>query len=404
MTKLRVQSFTAFIPAPGQEQRIPTYGSGKRPQSDLEALAKQEPNSYIRVVKPQFLDPAIEQGTDQFYDASKSHLDQLIQSESLLTLTDAMFLYEQQQPGIAPLRGIVLAVGAENCADGSVKKHENVLQSKAGRLVKHIAVLKSISEPVLLTQKLPESIKSWLHEPRETVALVENTDVFGFVHRIWLLSEEEQQRIVEGFGGLDSLYIADGHHRVAGVSQYLTESGNPGNHGLMSLVMDQDDLLIKSFHRVIKGFDACDIESYLKDNGVEYRKVVDLSSNPLPEKNQAMAITAEGSYIFSLGEVRAEDNAVEQLEVSRVESGIIKSVFGIENTSNDPRISFMRGDTPLVQMESMIAQGDCCCVFVLPANSFQQVEAVADQQLTMPPKSTWVEPKLLTGFLSQRFD
>ncbi|MFM2298871.1 MAG: hypothetical protein RIR98_479, partial [Bacteroidota bacterium] len=136
---LRVQSFTAFIPAPGQEQRIPTYGSGKRPQSDLEALAKQEPNSYIRVVKPQFLDPAIEQGTDQFYDASKSHLDQLIQSESLLTLTDAMFLYEQQQPGIAPLRGIVLAVGAENCADGSVKKHENVLQSKAGRLVKHIA-------------------------------------------------------------------------------------------------------------------------------------------------------------------------------------------------------------------------------------------------------------------------
>jgi uncharacterized protein (DUF1015 family) len=155
---------------------------------------------------------------------------------------------------------------------------------------------------------------------------------------------------------------------------------------------------------VIKGFDVCDIESYLKDNGVEYRKVVDLSSNPLPEKNQAMAITAEGSYIFSLGEVRAEDNAVEQLEVSRVESGIIKSVFGIENTSNDPRISFMRGDTPLVQMESMIAQGDCCCVFVLPANSFQQVEAVADQQLTMPPKSTWVEPKLLTGFLSQRFD
>lgn len=404
MTKLRVQSFTAFIPAPGQQQRIPTYGSGKRPQADLEALAVIEPNSYIRVVKPQFLDPSIEQGTDAFYNASKSHLDQLIRSESLLTLSDAMFLYEQQQPGIAPLRGIVLAVGAENCADGSVKKHENVLESKAGRLVKHIAVLKSISEPVLLTQKLPETIKLWLHQPRESVALVESIDVFGFVHRLWLLSADEQQRVVEEFAALDSLYIADGHHRVAGVSQYLRESGNPGNHGLMSLVMDQDDLLIKSFHRVIKGFDACDIESYLKQNHIEYRTVSDLASNPLPEKNQAMAITANGTFVFSLGEIPASLNAVEQLEVSRVESGIIKAVFGIENTSNDPRISFMRGDTPLIHMESMIEKGECCCVFVLPANSFQQVEAVADQHLTMPPKSTWVEPKLLTGFLSQRFD
>ena len=76
----------------------------------------------------------------------------------------------------------------------------------------------------------------------------------------------------------------------------------------------------------------------------------------------------------------------------------------IENTSSDARISFMRGDTPLTQMQEMIAKGDCDCVFVLPANSFAQVEAVADQNLTMPPKSTWVEPKLLTGLVSQYFD
>jgi len=85
-------------------------------------------------------------------------------------------------------------------------------------------------------------------------------------------------------------------------------------------------------------------------------------------------------------------------------SGIIRGLMGIENTSHDARISFMRGDTPLQKMKWIIDQGECDCVFVLPANSFDQVEAVADQNLTMPPKSTWIEPKLLTGFVSQQFD
>jgi uncharacterized protein (DUF1015 family) len=92
------------------------------------------------------------------------------------------------------------------------------------------------------------------------------------------------------------------------------------------------------------------------------------------------------------------------LEVSRIESGIIRELLGIENTSTDGRISFMRGDTPLSEMQEMVKQGECDCVFVLPANSFSQVEAVADQNLSMPPKSTWVEPKLLTGLVSQQFN
>jgi uncharacterized protein (DUF1015 family) len=105
-----------------------------------------------------------------------------------------------------------------------------------------------------------------------------------------------------------------------------------------------------------------------------------------------------------LGEIASTMNAVERLEVSRVESGIFKQLLNIQNTSTDERISFVRGDIPCHEMQDMVKNGDCDCVFVLAANSFHQVEDVADQNLTMPPKSTWVEPKLLTGFVSQIFD
>lgn len=403
MTALRILPFTALVPTRDFQQRIPTYGSGKRPQSELETLAKEEVLSYIRIVKPQFLNPAIEQGTDQFYEASKYHLDQLLSAGALTRLDQTMFLYEQLQPGIAPLRGVVLAVAAENCADGTVKKHENVIQSKAGRLVKHIDVLNSISEPVLLTQKLPANIKDWLHTTRTADPLVETKDALGFIHRLWPLSEDEQSLVVEGFGKLDSLYIADGHHRVAAVTQYLQQSGKADQQGLMSLVMDQDDLLIKSFHRVISGCGVLDVGAYFSDNGILYRGV-SLDEEPVVQANESMVMTASGCFVFSLGESNTAMNAVEKLEVTRVESGIIRNLIGIENTSHDGRISFMRGDTPLQTMKSKIDQGECDCVFVLPANSFDQVEAVADQNLTMPPKSTWIEPKLLTGFVTQQFD
>ena len=403
MTALRILPFTALVPTRDFQQRIPTYGSGKRPQSELETLAKEEVLSYIRIVKPQFLNPAIEQGTDQFYEASKYHLDQLLSAGALTRLDQTMFLYEQLQPGIAPLRGVVLAVAAENCADGTVKKHENVIQSKAGRLVKHIDVLNSISEPVLLTQKLPANIKDWLHTTRTADPLVETKDALGFIHRLWPLSEDEQSLVIEGFVQLDSLYIADGHHRVAAVTQYLQQSGKADQQGLMSLVMDQDDLLIKSFHRIISGCGVLDVGAYFSDNGIPYRGV-SLDEEPVVQANESMVMTASGCFVFSLGEFNTAMNAVEKLEVTRVESGIIRNLIGIENTSHDGRISFMRGDTPLQTMKSKIDQGECDCVFVLPANSFDQVEAVADQNLTMPPKSTWIEPKLLTGFVTQQFD
>ncbi|MBM3939154.1 MAG: DUF1015 domain-containing protein, partial [Sphingomonadales bacterium] len=259
MTKLRVQAFKALVPVREQQQRIPTYGSGKLPQSELEQLARSEKHSYIRIVKPQFLEPEIEQGTPEFYRASRAHLDALLSAKALDVYHNALFLYEQQQPNIAPLRGIILAVGANNCANGTVKKHENVIDSKVGRLVKHIEVLQSISEPVLLTQKLPTIIKNWLHAPKTTPPLVQNTDVLGFVHRVWLLSEQEQSTVLEGIGELDSLYIADGHHRVAAVTQFLQGADKCKSQGLMSLVMDQDDLLIKSFHRIIKGVGEKDV-------------------------------------------------------------------------------------------------------------------------------------------------
>ena len=400
---IRVFPFSSLIPAEEMQQSVPTYGSGKLPQAILESLAKENPNSFIRVVKPQYVDASIEQGTDTFYQQSAENLSALIEDGRIEKHSHAIYLYEQKQPGSAPLRGVVVSVSAASYLSGSVKKHENVLENKCHRLAKHVAALNSVAEPVLLSNKLPVSLLENLHHFELTSPVAKTKCAQGFDHILWKLNQEQTETVISSLDTLDSLYIADGHHRIAAVSEYLLNAGKSDSKGVMSLIMDSDELLIKSFHRLLKNVGEVDIEAHLYNAGLEYQKYQLLDDDTM-DANSVAIISRQGDYIVGLGECDPHCDAVGKLEVNRIETLLFPSMFGISDTGKDDRMTFMRGDTPISQIKLMIEQGTYDCAFVLPANSFRQVMEVADQGLIMPPKSTWVEPKLLTGFITQLLD
>ncbi len=400
---IRVFPFSSLIPSEEMQQSVPTYGSGKLPQSILESLAKENPDSFIRVVKPQYVDASIEQGTDRFYQQSAENLNALIDGGKIVKQGPAIYLYEQKQPGAKPLRGVVVSVSAASYLSGSVKKHENVLESKCHRLAKHVAALNSVAEPVLLSNKLPDSLLDSLHHLELMNPVAITICALGFEHTLWGLNDEQSDAVISSLETLDSLYIADGHHRMAAVSEFLLKEGKSDSQGVMSLIMDRDELLIKSFHRLLKNVGDVDVEAHLQKSGLAYCKS-NLLDNEIIEPNSVAIISRQGDYLVGLGESDPRCDAVGKLEVNRIETLLFPSMFGISDTSKDDRMAFMRGDTPIHQIKMMIEQGTYDCAFVLPANSFGQVMEVADQGLTMPPKSTWVEPKLLTGYITQLFD
>lgn len=400
---IRIFPFSSLIPSEEKQQSVPTYGSGKLPQAVLENLAKENPDSFIRVVKPQYLDAAIQQGSDTFYQKSAFHLQALVNEAKVVRHDPAMYLYEQKQPGASPLRGVIVSVCAESYLDGSVKKHENVLENKCHRLAKHVEALNSVAEPVLLSNKMPSLWIDQLNQFEKTQPVLTTICAQGFEHSLWKLNAEESTSVLELLEGLDSLYIADGHHRMAAVSEYLLNTGKSSSQGVMSLIMDRDDLLIKSFHRLLKNVGDVDIEKHLQRLPVSY-VTLNLKDLDKLSGNTVAILSKQGDFLVSLGACDDAANAVEKLEVNRIERMFFPSMFGIHDSAKDERMAFLRGDTPLEDIKKMIQEGIYDCAFVVPANSFGQVMDVADQGLTMPPKSTWVEPKLLTGFLTQIFD
>ena len=400
---IRVFPFSSLIPSEEMQQSVPTYGSGKLPQPILESLAKENPNSFIRVVKPQYVDESIEQGTDRFYQQSAKYFNALIDGGKLVKHGSAIYLYEQKQPGARPLRGVVVSVSAASYLGGSVKKHENVLENKCHRLSKHVEALNSVAEPVLLSNKLPASLLDRLHHFELMNPVATTICVQGFEHTLWELNDEQSATVISSLETLDSLYIADGHHRMAAVSEFLWKAGKSDSQGVISLIMDRDELLIKSFHRLLKNVADVDVQSHLENLGLTFSQT-QLTNDATLAFDTVAILSRQGDFVIELGKSDSNTNAVGKLEVNRIETMLFPAMFGISDTSKDDRMAFVRGDTPISEIKAMLAKGECDFVFVVPSNSFGQVMEVADQGLTMPPKSTWVEPKLLTGFITQLFD
>ncbi|MFM1793021.1 MAG: hypothetical protein RLZZ252_1375, partial [Bacteroidota bacterium] len=139
-----------LIAANGFEDSVSTYGSGKLPENELRDLAIRNPNSFIRVVKPQFLDDSILPGTVEFLEASSNNLMTLLQNNVLKSLPKGVFLYSQFQPQTQQLlMGWVVGITADSYFSGLIKKHENTLEGKENRLVDHLEALDSMAEPVL---------------------------------------------------------------------------------------------------------------------------------------------------------------------------------------------------------------------------------------------------------------
>jgi uncharacterized protein (DUF1015 family) len=400
---IRILPFKALMPAIEFEKTLPSLGSGKLSESILRQKALHIPESYIRVVKPQYVDDSIEQGTDLFYSTSLSNYNQLIEKHILESQDDAFYYYKQKHHSGVELSGWIVGIDAYNYLEGSVKKHENTLIGKENRLIEHIRVLESMGEPVLLSQNLPIELKTIAYEILEN-PISEITDEYNNIHQLWQVTDIETiHKVIAIFNQFDSLYIADGHHRVASASRFLIENKPlESEKGFMALVMDENDLLIKSFYRLLKDIDESKLLPFLTESGIKYEFIENLNHLELSQ-GQVICLSNDFSIIIELGDPIETLNAQEKLDVSRIEKIVFKLLYNINDTSTDSRISFLRGDNPVNHVLEQLKNKEISLAFLFAPNTIQEIKDVADAGLIMPPKSTFIEPKLLTGMLIEDY-
>lgn len=402
---MRVFPITTLLPERTQAQKIVSLGSGKLSIEVLQSKAQAFDDSYLRVVKPQFIDATLLSETPEFYDKSRAYFLRLIQNKGINPHPKCMFYYEQEHHSGLVLGGWILGVDAEDYINGNIKKHENTLTSKENRLVRHIAALESMAEPVLLTQKLPAILSELAVAIRKAEPCLHVSDELQNIHRVWTAcNPADIEKIQNTFENFNSLYIADGHHRCAASSRYLIERyGVNSGKGIMALIMDEDALLVKPFFRMLSEVEPHILWDFLVTEKIHHWEVAHSISYEDLEKGQILCISKNKRCIIQISPNMVGESALSKLDVTILETKILRSTYDLKDSSEDNRLTFMRGDTPLDTILQKISEGSIDMAFLFAPNTMSEIRMVADQGDIMPAKSTFIEPKIPTGLIIEDY-
>ncbi|MEY4003836.1 MAG: hypothetical protein RIT07_1878, partial [Bacteroidota bacterium] len=330
------------------------------------------------------------------YREAQQYFDKLQGNKVLICeKTPGIYIYKQTQPNGNVFHGVVVCVDYQDYLNGSICKHENTLTSKQSLMVKHIETIRKVGEPVLIANPNDEYMTDWIQQHENSDILFDFTDNHGKKHELWFVDNPAAiESLQASFLKTSRLYIADGHHRIASVATYLQSNTDKAKEcGIMAYILPESALQIKPFHRILKNTDTEEWLDMIHNASADF--YVELLNKPErpKRKGEIVALTPMGWYRLRLKPGHVKPNPSENLDVFRLEEYVFKKFFHIKDSKSDKRLEFLRGDEDLNTLQQWKKRGEIDGAFILFPNTIKEIKDVADAGETMPPKSTWFEPK-----------
>jgi uncharacterized protein (DUF1015 family) len=315
------------------------------------------------------------------------------------------FYVYAQRMGSHRQTGLVACASVQEYLDDVIKKHEKTRADKEDDRTRHIDALSAHDEPVFLTYRAVAAIDAEIEAVKRAAPEYDLTTADGVEHRLWVAPEAAGARVEALFRAVPTLYVADGHHRSAAAARvHALRQGRPGEHGaFLAVVFPHDQMQILAYNRVVRDRKGRQAEELL----AELRKVMDLSPSgtPAPEAPLAFGVYAGGRWWSARvrpGSFDARD-PVASLDCSLCQDLILAPIFGILDPRRDQDVDFVGGIRGARELEKRVDEGGWSLALHLFPTRVEQVMAVSDAGLIMPPKSTWFEPKLRSGLFVHPF-
>jgi uncharacterized protein (DUF1015 family) len=410
---VKLKKFKGFIPPKEVAPKLiaPPYDVVNT--KEAREIAGDNEMNFLHVNRPDIEFP---DGTDlysqQVYDRARDNLKKFIDKGYLIQDKAARVYIYAQKMGSHIQYGIVALSHVDDYEKGIIKKHEFTRKDKEADRTKFTDIQNANVGPVFLTYKHKDTINSVVKEivsTQECYSHVVSED--GFEHTLWLVDEFYSDFLVHEFGTISNTYIADGHHRAASAfnvgklrkEKALAEgkklTGEEDFHYFMTILYPDNNLKVLDYNRVLKEFNGNTEAQVMEKIGKAY-EISPIEGDPRPK--------AKGFHSLYIGKkwyqlkVKAgivdEKDSIKSLDVEVLMDNVLKPIFGIEDPRTDKRIDFVGGIRGLKELEKRCDE-DCVCAFAMYPVSITEIMNVADSGKTMPPKSTWFEPKPKSGFV-----
>ncbi len=407
-----VRPFRALRPRPELAERVAAPPYDVINSDEAREMAQGNEISFLHINKPEIdLSSEVSLYDDRVYAKGVANLRRFIAEGVFVREPEARFYVYQQRMGDHVQAGIVGAASCQEYADGLIKRHEFTRKDKEDDRTRHTNELNANAGPVFLTYRKRAEIDAIVDGIRKGQPLYDIVTADGIGHTVWGVSPGETVTLRQALRAVPALYVADGHHRAASAARVGLErkAGNPRHRGdepynyFLAVLFPHDQLRIMDYNRVVKDLAGLDADAFLARIGERFE--VGDTSEPRPDAAHHFGMYLGGRWrrLEAKPGTFPADDPVRSLDAAILQENLLAPVLGITDPRTDKRIDFVGGIRGLGELEKRVAQG-WAVAFALFPTSLDQLMAVADAGLVMPPKSTWFEPKLRSGLLVRTLD
>lgn len=368
---------------------------------EAQELAQGNPYSYFHIDKAEIdVSESISVYDPEVYQtAAKNLTDFLAKGWLVKESAAAFYLYELVMDGRSQT-GIVTCTSIQDYLDEKIKKHEFTRHEKEIDRMNHIRTCDANTSPIFLSYRPQNDIQVLVAEWKSTHRpIYDFTSFHEVTHRVWMIDDPLTiQTISDLFMKVDALYIADGHHRTesavkVGLEKRKNGEQNSETEKFLSIIFPEDQLAIWEYNRVLN----VDVPEDFFPRMAENYTITKTQHKKPTQAEDCQLYDGQAWYTLSIKPEKIPQDPVGKLDVALLQKYILEDIFDIKDIRTDQRIDFVGGIRGTAELEELVDSGAYQLAFSMYPTQMKDLLTVADAKQIMPPKSTWFEPKLLSG-------
>jgi len=376
-------------------------------------LGKPAPEvSFLAMVKPLISDKA-EENVDRNLHKVRSNFEEMLRNKSLSQDNSCIYLYSQILPDKSFFRGLLGLTSAEDFIKGKIKKHETTLAKRKENYAYYLDKVELQTEPVLLTYPANSKLEVMMDYEEKSIPIINYTDKSGITHKVWKIdSRLTIKQFKDVFEEIDAFYIADGHHRIGSIainaknrkSKDKNFIGTEPYNFVYSYVISNNSIKIHDYNRVLKDLNGLTKKEFLKkleDYFIIHEKG-DIPYYPTQKHHIGMYIDKKFYSLHIKHELRSKEEGLKSLDHYFLDQNVFKNILNISNTKHTGKIGFVSGNSTkegLNKIIDLVDSNQYEIGFIIYPISYTDLIQTSDLGQKMPPKCTYIEPKLLTGLI-----
>jgi len=409
-----IKAFKAVRPTRDKAYLVASRSYLSYSENTLREKLLNNPYTFLHIINPEHSSNSpLTNGLDK-YRMVKAAYDAFVEEGVFVGDTKPCLYIYQQVSSEKTYTGIIAASSVDDYLNGEIKIHEQTIAKRQAIFTDYLESTGFNAEPVLLAYPKVPRINELMDAYMAGRPEYEFTSTNKVLHNLWLVEDQSDiEEIQNLFEKVDSLYIADGHHRSAS-SALLCEnarenrgtfSGEETFNYFMSYLIDDEQMCIYDFNRMVRSLNNLSVTAFIERVEKVY-SIEKLSDASIPKRKDEITMYIDGRWYSLQAKKHTFDanHCVEHLDPAILSKNILKPILGINDIRTDKRIGFMDGKKGLLGLQQVVDTGEYAVAFALKPITFEQLKKVADQGEIMPPKSTYIEPKLRSGLTIYTID